>query len=120
MMSLPEGQENGKLADSFAAESPTLTRRAPRIPAIPNKAHAVTGMRRAGKSCFLKQFLADQVQAGVPRDALVYFSFEDERLAEMQAARLHWVLEECRVGGRSTLWRGPGTGKPPTFWCVLT
>src|SRR4051812_28816704 len=83
-----------KLADSLAAELPKLTRRDARIPAIPNKAHAVIGMRRAGKSCFLKQYLADQAQAGVPRDALVYFSFEDERLADLQASQLHWVLEE--------------------------
>jgi uncharacterized protein len=83
-----------KLADSLAADLPKLTRRDARIPAIPNKAHAVIGMRRAGKSCFLKQYLADQAQAGVPRDALVYFSFEDERLAELQASQLNWVLDE--------------------------
>jgi predicted AAA+ superfamily ATPase len=29
-----------------------------------------------------------------PRDALLYFSFEDERLAEMGASELHWVIEE--------------------------
>jgi uncharacterized protein len=83
-----------KLADSLAAELAKLTRRDARIPAIPNKAHAVIGMRRAGKSCFLKQYLADQAQKGIPRDALVYFSFEDERLAELQASQLNWVLEE--------------------------
>ena len=64
------------------------------MPAIPGKAHAVVGMRRAGKSCFLKQCLSDRAKAGVPRDALVYFSFEDERLAGMQTEQLSWVLEE--------------------------
>ena len=44
-----------KLADSLAADWPKLTRREARVPAIPGKAHAVVGMRRAGKSCFLKQ-----------------------------------------------------------------
>lgn len=83
-----------KLADSLASELPALTRRDARISAIPGKAHAVIGMRRAGKSCFLKQHLADQSKSGVPRDALVYFSFEDERLAELQASQLGWVLEE--------------------------
>ena len=83
-----------KLADSLASELPSLTRRDARISTIPGKVHAVIGMRRAGKSCFLKQHLAEQAKSGVPRDALVYFSFEDERLAGMQASQLGWVLEE--------------------------
>ena len=32
-----------------------LTHRDIRLPKIPNKAHAVIGMRRAGKTCFLRQ-----------------------------------------------------------------
>lgn len=83
-----------KLADSLAEPWPKLTRREARVPAIPAKARAVIGMRRAGKSCFLKQCLMDRATAGVPRDALVYFSFEDERLAGMQTEQLSWVLEE--------------------------
>ncbi len=83
-----------KLADSLAADLPRLTRRDARVPGIPGKAHAIIGMRRAGKTCFLRQYLADQADAGVPRDALVYFSFEDERLADLEAAQLEWVLEE--------------------------
>lgn len=54
-----------KLADSLAAGLPKLTRRDARIPAIPNKAHAVIGMRRAGKSCFLKQHLAEKMEVFV-------------------------------------------------------
>ncbi|SPE63375.1 conserved hypothetical protein [Verrucomicrobia bacterium] len=83
-----------KLADSLAADWPELTRREARVPGIPGKAHAVIGMRRAGKSCFLRQSLMERAKAGVPRDALVYFSFEDERLAGMQTEQLSWVLEE--------------------------
>ncbi len=83
-----------KLADSFVLELPELTRRDARVPSVPGRAHAVIGIRRAGKSCFLKQCLRDRAGTGVPRDALVYFSFEDERLAGMQAEQLSWVLEE--------------------------
>ncbi len=83
-----------KLADSLVLELPKLTRRDASVSSIPGKAHAVIGIRRAGKSCFLKQCLRDRAEAGVPRDALVYFSFEDERLAGMQAEQLSWVLEE--------------------------
>src|SRR5665213_2109724 len=83
-----------KLADSLAADWPKLTRREARVPAIPGKAHAVIGMRRAGKSCFLKQCLQDRIQTGAPRDSLLYFSFEDDRLANMETSQLSWVLEE--------------------------
>jgi hypothetical protein len=43
-----------KLADSLAAQPPTLTRRDIRLPAIRNKALAVIGMHRSGKSTFLQ------------------------------------------------------------------
>ncbi len=83
-----------KLADSLAADPPKLTRREARVPALPRRAHAVIGMRRAGKTCYLQQCLRDRLDAGTPREALVYLSFEDERLAGLQAAQLSWVLEE--------------------------
>ena len=41
-----------KLADSLATQPPTLPRRDIRLPAIRNKALAVIGMRRSGKSNF--------------------------------------------------------------------
>lgn len=83
-----------KLADSLAAQPPTLTRRDIRLPAIRNKALAVIGMRRSGKSTFLWQCLADRLAAGTPREDLVYISFEDDRLSGMQTADLAWLVEE--------------------------
>jgi|GEM_PF-4985571 len=35
----------------------SLTRREAQLPALPGKAHAVIGMRRAGKTTFLRQLL---------------------------------------------------------------
>lgn len=83
-----------KIIDAVAAPLPAFTRRSVRVPAVPGKAVAVIGPRRAGKTTLLWQLLADRVEAGVAREGLLYFSFEDERLAEMTAAQLHWVLEE--------------------------
>jgi hypothetical protein len=83
-----------KIADALAFVPPPLTRRDARLPAIPGKARAVVGMRRSGKTCFLLQCLVDRLAAGTPREALVYFSFEDERLAGLDAGQLGWVLEE--------------------------
>ena len=55
---------------------------------------AVIGMRRSGKTTFLWQCLGERLEAGTPRDALLYFNFEDERLADMTAQELQLVVEE--------------------------
>ncbi|MFN0084312.1 MAG: ATP-binding protein [Blastocatellia bacterium] len=83
-----------KLADALVFEPPELTRRDVRLPKIPRRAHAIIGMRRAGKTYFLHQCLRERMEAGAPRESQVYFSFEDERLAGLTAADLGWVLEE--------------------------
>ncbi len=86
-----------KIADALASPLPALTRREALLPRIPRKARAVTGMRRSGKTCFLHQCLRDRLEAGVPREALLYLSFEDERLAGMTAADLGGIVEEYYV-----------------------
>ena len=83
-----------KIADSLVQPIPVLTRRDVWIPAVPGKAVAVIGMRRAGKTCMLWQVLADRLAAGAQRSSLLYFSFEDERLAGMQASELDLVVDE--------------------------
>ncbi len=83
-----------KIADAVVQKPFPLTRRDARLPDIPRKARAIIGMRRSGKTYFLQQCLSDRLAAGAPREALVYFSFEDDRLAGMQSEHLDWVLEE--------------------------
>ncbi len=83
-----------KLADALVFEPPELTERDVRLSMLPRRAHAITGMRRAGKTYFLHQCLRERLTGGVPREALIYLSFEDERLAGLSAADLGWVLEE--------------------------
>lgn len=83
-----------KITDALAATVPAHTRRDIHLPTIKGKALAVIGMRRSGKTTFLWQCLADRLAAGTPRDALLYFNFEDERLAEMTAQDLQLVVEE--------------------------
>lgn len=83
-----------KLADAVTAERTQLTRRDVRLPQVPRKVQAIIGMRRSGKTCFLHQCQLDRLQAGAPRESLVYFNFEDDRLAGLQGAQLPWVLEE--------------------------
>ncbi len=83
-----------KLATGLSAELPRLTRREVRLPAVPGKALAVVGMRRSGKTSFLWQCLGDLLNSGVKRETLLLLNFEDERLAEMDATALGFLLEE--------------------------
>jgi len=82
------------LEDSISSPLRELTRRDVALPRVPGKVQAIIGMRRAGKTCFLQQCMAERLAAGHPRDSMVYVSFDDERLTGMEAAQLHWVLEE--------------------------
>jgi len=72
---------------------PKFTRRDVRIPAVPNKAFAIIGMRRAGKTTFLWQIVQEHLQQGMPREHALYFNFEDERLLDLQARDLHLIVE---------------------------
>lgn len=70
-----------------------LTPRDVRLPDVPNKVHAVIGMRRVGKSTYLRQLQAEHQRTGPPERA-VYVSFDDDRLAELTLAELDALLEE--------------------------
>ncbi|MDR1728416.1 MAG: ATP-binding protein [Acidobacteriota bacterium] len=82
-----------KVADAVSGDFPETIRREARLPAIPGKAHAVTGMRRAGKTCFLMQCLADALVDGVERERLVYLNLEDDRLGELSGEELSAAVE---------------------------
>jgi len=84
-----------KLSDALLPRpvGPPLTRRDATLPRVPGKAHAVIGMRRAGKTCFLHQLLAER-RAAAPAERSVYLSFDDDRLAGIDASQLDALLEE--------------------------
>lgn len=62
--------------------------------ALPNKATAVIGMRRSGKTMFLHQFRRERLARGVPAEHLPYLNFEDDRLAAMTVADLSTLIED--------------------------
>jgi len=72
------------------------TRRDVRVPAIGGKALAVIGVRRGGKTTFLKQCRQRLFEAGAPAASLLFVSLEDERLLGMSVADLRWLVEEHR------------------------
>jgi len=83
-----------KIVDSLSSPLPDFTRRDIQLPAIRGKAVAVIGMRRTGKSTFLWQVISDRHSAGTARERLLYFGFEDERLAGMKSSDLQILVEE--------------------------
>ena len=85
-----EEKFNAALAAGPAAP---MTRRDAVLPEIPNKVHAITGMRRAGKTTFLRQLVAERQRETAPECAL-YLSFDDDRLADIAADQLSALLEE--------------------------
>jgi ATPase subunit of ABC transporter with duplicated ATPase domains len=60
-----------KIIDALAAPTLKFTRRDVHVPAIADKAIAVIGMRRAGKTTLLWQILQDRLAAGTPREGLL-------------------------------------------------
>ncbi|MDI6809985.1 MAG: ATP-binding protein [Candidatus Eisenbacteria bacterium] len=69
------------------------TRRDAVLPAVPGKVHAVIGMRRAGKTTFLRQLQAEW-RNSIPPERVVYLSFDDDRLADLPMEQLGLLLEE--------------------------
>src|SRR6185436_5687278 len=89
-------------------ESPPATRRDARLPEVPGKVHAVIGMRRAGKTTFLRQ-LQTARREGLPPERAVFVSFDDDRLAEVGVDQLALLLEEYyrrfpELRGRETVY----------------
>ncbi len=99
-----------QLTNAIAGPLHALTRRDVRLPGVPGKAMAVVGMRRAGKTTFLRQCLRDRLDQGRPRESLVLLGLEDDRLAGIETSDLDWLVEEyfrqypaLRHGGSLTL-----------------
>lgn len=99
-----------RLTDALSAPLDGGTRRDVRVPSHEGKAVAVVGVRRAGKTTFLRQQLTDRLVEGRGREGLLLISLEDDRLAGIEASDLDWMLEEIyrrnptlRSGGALTL-----------------
>jgi predicted AAA+ superfamily ATPase len=82
------------LAASLQAPFPAATERQIYGPqTLPNKATAVIGMRRAGKTTFLHQIRRERTERGIGRERLPYINFEDEQLVGLAATDLHLLVE---------------------------
>lgn len=83
-----------KLAAALEPAAPArFTPRDAQLPAVPGKVHSVIGMRRAGKTTFLRQLLEAR-RAELPPERALYLSFDDDRLADIGPEQLGYLLEE--------------------------
>lgn len=85
-----------KLSESLGAPLPSRTARDIRLPNVPNKALAVIGVRRGGKTSFLYRQIADRLAEGDLPGTHLLVSLEDERIVGMTVEDLGWLLEEHR------------------------
>ncbi len=76
-----------------AVEPLAFTPRDARLPPVPGKANAVIGMRRAGKTTFLRQLLAER-RSTLPSERALYLSFDDDRLVGIGVEQLGFLREE--------------------------
>lgn len=81
------------VADWFDRALPSATPRRVKTAHVKGKADAVIGMRRSGKTYLVLAEIAARVAAGGAREAELYVSFEDERLADVDVAALGALTE---------------------------
>lgn len=58
--------------------------------------HVFVGIRRAGKSYLLYQYIHQLVQEGHSMEEILFVNFEDERISDIQKDELHLILEAYR------------------------
>lgn len=63
-------------------------------PARFNLVHIITGMRRCGKTFYLFQLMQGLLDAGTPRERMLYFDFSDERLKPLDPDVMDRVVSE--------------------------
>jgi hypothetical protein len=89
----------------------SFTRRDAVLPDVPNKAQAVIGMRRTGKTTFLRQ-LQGQWRSRVQPERVVFIGFDDDRLLDISTGQLDYLFEEY-------FRRYPELRKKETVWWLL-
>lgn len=70
----------GIIADFHQLPLPAFKRRQLDVPVDIDKIITVIGPRRAGKTYYLYQLMADLAQKGVAKSQILYINFEDERI----------------------------------------
>lgn len=62
----------------------------------PNACQVLVGIRRAGKSFLLYQYIQQLLHQGHSMEEMLFVNFEDERILGMTVSDLHLLLEAYR------------------------
>lgn len=86
------------VAEYLAYELPEYVRRSDvlgglPVPARRNLITTLIGVRRCGKTFHLFQLMDDLARSGVPRELMLYFPFDDDRLGELDELTASRVLD---------------------------
>jgi predicted AAA+ superfamily ATPase len=81
------------IADFQERPLPEFTPRQVRLPVLPQKADALIGMRRSGKTYTLYQEMSRLLDAGVPKSRMLFLNLEDDRLQPLTSGSLSDALE---------------------------
>ena len=81
------------IAEQAQRPLPSLVPREARLPNIPDKANALIGMRRSGKTYRLFAEMRRLLDEGVPRSRMLYLNLEDDRLGRAELGTLDLALE---------------------------
>ncbi len=85
---------------------PVPSPREAQLPALPGKADALIGMRRAGKTWRMYQEITEQIAAGTSPGRILYLNFEDERLPPLSGEDLHRFVDAHRRRHPADIGRG--------------
>ena len=107
------------IVDFHERPLPDLTKRKVALPALPGKIDAVIGMRRTGKTWFLFQAMQRYLSEGVPKEAMLYLNFDDERLLPMQETGLrHGTIVSLDTEDRIDTPAGEIEVVPAWWWAL--
>ena len=81
------------VGDFLERELPVLTERTFDLDPIADKALALIGMRRAGKTYLCYQAMQTLLKQGVPKDNILYLNFEDDRLFGFELSDCQTILD---------------------------
>ncbi|HUP23107.1 MAG TPA: ATP-binding protein [Thermoanaerobaculia bacterium] len=77
---------------------------------LPGKVTAIMGARRVGKTTLVHQLRRERVDSGWRRTLVPFINFEDERLAELEASDLGFLVDELAR-------RVPEATTESVLWC---
>ncbi|MCL4392595.1 ATP-binding protein [Patescibacteria group bacterium] len=78
------------------SDLPEVLPRDKEIPTNINYIVAVIGARKAGKTYLVFETIKKLIESGIRKKQIIYINFEDERLNELKASQLDYILQAYR------------------------